>query len=88
MHGSLKPVGIKGDRLKKLASAFFIAIVISTVAYACYDAYQMTVRDQIHIPIQETTNYLAGNLTQNQTAVLVCAFNLLGSKHVPLLFAS
>jgi 4-amino-4-deoxy-L-arabinose transferase-like glycosyltransferase len=72
-----KQVGIKGDRLKKLAAAFFIVIVTSTIAYASYDSYQMTVRDQIHIPIQETTNYLAGNLTQNQSAVLVCAFNLL-----------
>lgn len=70
-------VGIKGDRLKKLASAFFIIIIASTVAYASYDSYQMTVRDQIHIPIQETTNYLAAHLSQNQSAVLVCAFNLL-----------
>ena len=70
-------VGIKGDHLKKLAAAFFNVIVTSTVAYASYDSYEMTVRDQIHIPIQETTNYLAGNLTQNQSAVLVCAFNLL-----------
>ena len=70
-------VGIKGDRLKKLASAFFIVIIASTVAYASYDSYQMTVRDQIHIPIQETAEYLAAHLDQNQSAVLVCAFNLL-----------
>ena len=72
-----KQVGFKGDRAKKLAGVFFIVLVASTVAYAGYDSYQMTVRDQIHIPIQETTNYLAANLSQNQSAVLVCAFNLL-----------
>ena len=72
-----KQVGIKGDTTKKLASVFFIVIIASAVAYATYDSYQMTVRDQIHIYIQETTNYLAANLDQNQSAVLVCAFNLL-----------
>jgi hypothetical protein len=37
----------------------------------------MTARDQVDIPIGETTNYLAGHLGQNQSAVIVCAFNLL-----------
>jgi hypothetical protein len=70
-------VGIKGDRLKKLAAAFFIIIVASTIVYSSYNAYQMTIRDQIHIPIQESTDYVATHLGQNQSAVLVCAFNLL-----------
>ncbi|MCL4429680.1 MAG: glycosyltransferase family 39 protein, partial [Chloroflexi bacterium] len=72
-----RQLGIKGDRIKKLAAVAFIAIIVSAVAYASYDSYQMTARDQIHIPIQEATNYLAGHLDQNQSAVLVCAFNLL-----------
>jgi hypothetical protein len=37
----------------------------------------MTARDQIHIPIDEATNYLASHLSQNQSAVIVCASNLL-----------
>ena len=76
---SWKPnrTGLSGDRLKKLAGALFITIIACTVAYSGYDAYQMTVRDQIHIPVQEATSYLAGHLEQNQSAVLVCAFNLL-----------
>ena len=72
-----KQVGIKGDRLMKLAASLFIVIITSAVAYSTYDAYQMTIRDQIHIPIQEATNYMAEHLDQNQSAVLVCAFNLL-----------
>ncbi len=90
---SWKPpqVGIKAERAKKLAAVFFIFIIASAVAYASYDTYQMTARDQIHIPIQEATNYLATHLDQNQSAVLVCSFNLLSqdmfrfylpSKHV------
>ncbi len=70
-------VGIKADRLKKLAAVGFIAIIGGAVAYASYNSYQMTVRDQIHIPIQEATSYLATHLDQNQSAVLVCSFNLL-----------
>ena len=72
-----KQVGIESDRLKKLAAVFLIVIMVSAVAYASYDTYQMTARDQIHIPIQEATNYLATHLDKNQSAVLVCAFNLL-----------
>jgi 4-amino-4-deoxy-L-arabinose transferase-like glycosyltransferase len=76
---SWKPgqIGFRGDRAKKLASIFFILLIGSAVAYSAYDSYQMTVRDQIHIPIQEATAYMAGNLTQDQSAVLVCSFNLL-----------
>ena len=70
-------VGIKADRLKKLAAVCFIAIIAGAVAYASYNSYQMTARDQIHIPIQEATAYLATHLDQNQSAVLVCSFNLL-----------
>ena len=76
---SWKPrqIGIKGHRIEKLATAFFILVIASAVAYASYDSYQMTVRDQIHIPIQEATDYLANHLESNQSAVLVCSFNLL-----------
>jgi 4-amino-4-deoxy-L-arabinose transferase-like glycosyltransferase len=70
-------IGINGDRLKKLTAVFFIVIIASAIAYSGYEAYEMTARDQIHIPIKETTDYLGANLNQNQSAVLVCAFNLL-----------
>ena len=36
----------------------------------------MTERDQIYIPIEETVNYATSNMTQNESIVLVCAFNL------------
>lgn len=72
-----RQVGFKADRAKKVASALFICIIAGAVVYSGYEAYQMTARDQIHIPVQEATSYLAGNLTRNQSAVLVCAFNLL-----------
>lgn len=72
-----KTLGVEGVRLKKLAAALFIFLAASTVAYSSYNAYQMTARDQISIPIQAATNYLAGHLGQNQSAVIVCASNSL-----------
>jgi hypothetical protein len=72
-----KQLGLSGGRFKKLAAALFIIIVASTIFYSSYSAYEMTARDQVDIPIGETTNYLASHLGQNQSAVIVCAFNLL-----------
>jgi 4-amino-4-deoxy-L-arabinose transferase-like glycosyltransferase len=72
-----RQIGFKADRSKKLAAAFFIVVIASAIAYASYDSYLMTARDQISIPIQEATNYIAAHMDQNQSAVLVCAFNLL-----------
>lgn len=71
------PLDLSSKRLKKAAGAVFVVVVLGAVAYSGYDAYGMTVRDQINIPIQEATAYLANNLGENQSAVLVCAFNLL-----------
>ena len=83
-----KQVGIKGDRLKKLAAVFFIVIIASAVAYAGYDAYQMTVRDQIHIPIQEATNYLAGEFEPKPVSSAGLLLQPSQPRHVPLLLAS
>ena len=69
--------GIKVERLRKFGSIALIAIFAGAVAYSCYEGYQMTVRDQIPIPIKEATAYLATHLDHNQSAVVVCAFNLL-----------
>ena len=64
-------------KYKKAASVAFVLLIAGAVAYASYESYQMTVRDQIHIPVQEATAYLATHLDANQSAVLVCSFNLL-----------
>jgi hypothetical protein len=70
-------LGINGDRQKKFAAMFFIVLAGSAIIYSSYEAFQMTARDQIHIPIDQATYYMAGHLEQNQSAVLVCASNLL-----------
>jgi 4-amino-4-deoxy-L-arabinose transferase-like glycosyltransferase len=74
---SWKPnlTGLSGVRTKKLAAASFIFLAASAIAYSSYNAYEMTARDEVSIPIQATTNYLAGHLDQNQSAVIICASN-------------
>jgi 4-amino-4-deoxy-L-arabinose transferase-like glycosyltransferase len=63
-------------RVKRIAAALFIVLAASAIFYSSYDTYQMTARDQIHIPIEETANYLASHMNLNESAVIVCAFNL------------
>jgi len=70
-----KPIDLEGLRNKKLAACLFIFLVASTIAYGAYNSYEMTARDEMSIPIQQTTNYLATHLSQNQSAVIVCASN-------------
>jgi 4-amino-4-deoxy-L-arabinose transferase-like glycosyltransferase len=72
-----KQLSLSNRSVKRVAAALFIVLAASAVFYSSYDAYQMTARDQIHIPLEETANYLAGHLNQNESAVIVCAFNLL-----------
>ncbi len=72
-----KQVNLSGNRFEKIAAALFIVLVASAIVYSSYDAYQMTARDQIHIPIEETANYLASHMSLNESAVIVLAFNLL-----------
>jgi hypothetical protein len=76
----------------KVASGLFVMFVATAVVYSSYDAFQMTVRDQIHIPIEETANYLADHLDLNESAVIVCAFNLLNQDmlrfHLPATMSS
>ena len=47
----------------------------TAVVYSGNDAYQMVARDQIHIPIEEATNYAADRMNQNESIMVVCATN-------------
>jgi 4-amino-4-deoxy-L-arabinose transferase-like glycosyltransferase len=60
----------------KVAALCFVFFAATAVVYSSYDAYQMVSRDQIHIPIGETADYLASHMSANESAVIVCAFNL------------
>lgn len=64
-------------RVRQVAAALSIALVASAIVYSGYEAYQMTARDQIHVPIEEAANYLVSHMSLNQSAVIVCASNIL-----------
>jgi 4-amino-4-deoxy-L-arabinose transferase-like glycosyltransferase len=72
-----KPMRPSGNHYRKIAAALLVVLTAAAVVYSSYDAYQMTVRDQIHIPLEETASYLASHMNLNESAVVVCAFNLL-----------
>ncbi len=63
-------------RLLKSASALLVILTISSIAYSSYNAYQMVARDQIHIPIEEATNYAIRNMNERESIVVLAAFNL------------
>jgi 4-amino-4-deoxy-L-arabinose transferase-like glycosyltransferase len=83
VYGKIGAVWKKGQvnlgnrRVRQIAAALFIALAASAIFYSSYEAYQMTARDQIHIPLEETANYLASHMNLNESAAIVCAFNLL-----------
>ncbi len=68
---------LKKREIRQIAAGFFVVLATSAILYSSYEAYHMTARDQIHIPIEETASYLASNMNPNESAVIVCAFNLL-----------
>jgi 4-amino-4-deoxy-L-arabinose transferase-like glycosyltransferase len=70
-------LSLSNRRVRQVVAALFIVLVASAIVYSSYNAYEMTARDQIHIPLEETANYLAGHMSLNESAVIVCAFNLL-----------
>ena len=82
LHGKIslwkpKQASLNGQKTMKIVATLLIILTTAAVIYSSFDAYQMTARDQIHIPLEETANYLAGHLDLDETAVIVCAFNLL-----------
>ena len=71
------PTSLRRQQYKKIAAALLVVLTSTAIVYSSYEAYQMTARDQIHIPIEETANYVASHISLNESAVIVCAFNLL-----------
>lgn len=61
--------------LYKIAAVATIILALTTLAYSGTEAYQMVARDQIHIPTEEAAIYAAQQLNQNESIMVVCAFN-------------
>ena len=72
----------------KIATGLLIVISVTAVAYSSLDAYNMVARDQIHIPLQEATDYAAKNLNENQSILVICPFNLFNQDMVKYYFGT
>jgi hypothetical protein len=70
-----KQISLNKKHATKVVAGFFIIFAAVSVVYSSNDAYQMVARDQIHIPIQEATNYAANHMNQNESIMVVCATN-------------
>lgn len=68
-------ITLNKKRLVKVAAGALLVFTVSAVAYSFYDGYQWTARYQIHIPIEETTNFAAARLNQNESIGVLCASN-------------
>ncbi len=67
---------VNKKRAVKVAAVLFTAFLAMGVLVNVSDAYSWVSMDQIHIPIEEATNYMASRLEGNESIMLVCPFNL------------
>jgi 4-amino-4-deoxy-L-arabinose transferase-like glycosyltransferase len=62
--------------VRRIAAALFVVLAATAIIYSSNDAYQMVARDQIHIPIEEATSYAASHISENESIMVLQAFNL------------
>ena len=70
-----RQVNVGRKRLFKVAAIAAIIVSLIALAYSGKEAYQMVARDQIHMPTEEAAAYVAQRLSQNESIMVVCAFN-------------
>jgi hypothetical protein len=70
-----RPLDLKRKYLKKILAASIGILALTTLAYSSFEAYQMVARDQIHLPTEEAVNYVGNQMKQNESIMVVCAFN-------------
>ncbi len=67
---------VNKKRVVKVAAACFTVFLAAGLFISVNDAHSWVAKDQIQIPIEEATNYAASRLGENESIMLVCAFNL------------
>ncbi len=58
------------------SAIFLVALVAVSAAYSISDAASWVEKDQIHIPVQEATEFAGTHLVGDQTVMVMCAQNL------------
>jgi 4-amino-4-deoxy-L-arabinose transferase-like glycosyltransferase len=69
-------------RLLKVAAGLFVVLTATAIVYSSYEAYEMTARDQIHIPVEEATSYAVNHMEANESIVVLLPFNMLNQDMV------
>lgn len=63
-------------RIAKFTAAILIVFTIVAVFYSSMDAYTWAAKDQAHVPIEQATTYIANTSSGNQSAAVLCPYNL------------
>ena len=69
-------LSLNKKRLVKVAAGLFTVFIVTSIIFSGADAYYWVTKDQIRIPVEEATNYAAQRLNENESILVVCAFNL------------
>ncbi len=69
-------ISLNRKRAVKIAAGLFTVFIAVAAVYSVSDAYHWVAKDQIHVPIEAATNYAASRLSENESIMVVCPFNL------------
>ena len=64
----------KSKKLAKVAAGFLVVFTVAAVFVSCGDAYHWVSMDQVNVPIQEATAYVAGRIHRDESVMIVCPF--------------
>lgn len=68
-------ISLRKINIIKIATTIFIFSVAASILYSSWDAYLWVKRDQIHVPIEEASQYVAEQSASNETVIVLCASN-------------
>ena len=77
----LPELSVNKKLLVQIAAGALIAFTLVGFYFSAIDAYSMS-KDQIYVPIQEATNYVASQLKPGENMMVLCAFNLIDQNMV------
>ena len=64
----------RSRNLAKVAVGFLVIFTVATVFVSCVDAYHWVSMNQVNVPIQEATTYVAGRIQPDESVMIVCPF--------------
>ncbi len=67
---------VNRKRIVKVAALLFAVFLVSSVYLSISDAHYWVAKDQIHIPIEEASTFVAPRLASNESIMVMCAQNL------------